>query len=110
MNLFLYFGTKIFGYSAFSIITVVGMIISILLSFSLIKEAKSGLIWGIVKIIILIIFFITEFPANSVLITNMVIGGLGCLLVFADVLGGGINIFSEILNIIGFFLFRAAFL
>lgn len=112
MNLILYFATKIFGYPAFSTVTTVIMIISIISSIVLIFAVGSwsNIIWAIAKTVILIIFFKTGFPANAVLITFLVLDGIGCVLIFADLIGGGINIASEILNIIGFFLFRAAFL
>ena len=111
MDLFLYWACKFFGFSAFVKAAVVFMIIEIIVNILLVFAGSwFSAIYAIAKIIVLIVFFITGFPVNAVLITFIVMYGIGCLGILADPISGLISILIEILNIIGFVLFRAAFL
>ena len=111
MDLFLFWACKLFGMSAFVKVAVVLMILEILGNIGLIFAGSwLSAVYAVVKIIILIIFFRTGFPVNAVLITFLVIYGFGCFAIFADPITGVLNIVLEIINIIGFVLFRSAFL
>lgn len=111
MNLFLYWACKIFSISAFVKLAAIFMIIEIISNIGLTFTGSwSSAVFAVIKIIVLVVFFKTGFPINAVLITYLVIYGIGCIAVFADPIGGAINIVVEILNIIGMVLFHANFL
>lgn len=108
MNLLLYFACSIFGLKAFVLTTIIFMSIEIIWSFVAVPLLGSwtGVIWGIAKIIALIVFFCLGFPINAVLIFFLVLYIICSAFVFVDPVGGIINIVTCVLNIVGFILFR----
>ncbi len=106
MNLFLFLGISIWGLTAFAVLTIIFYILEIAMNIVVgVLGGWSNFIWAIIKIIILIIFWKAGFPIQAILITSIVLYGIGSIGVVADPIGGGVNIALEILNLIGMFLF-----
>lgn len=110
MNLFLFMACNSFGLSAFVVAVVIFMILEIIGNIVLtFLGSWSSAIWALVKIILLVMFFkqgLSVDMINYVLITFLILYGIGSLSVFVDPIGGIIAIILEILNIVGFILFH----